>query len=252
MRSYSRLQPLRSSRTLACLSTRQPKIGTSCLAVMLFTGFLAMVSTADAAAEERSHPKWTIGVGGGVEDQYSFWTRRYSFGTFSESMEAGWFVSASVQRTISSLVSFRGEGSYLRYTGEFPVASIGPPAPRGVRVAEIPAVAFGLRLQSGSNGSHRGSAYFDLLPAVFIAHWTEGVKYGDDWGPRERKTKIAPGIVLGAGMRVPLGGRTSVEFGPRFIRTGTLGWTQFDSFFTPEEPRGLSEFGLSVGVNRAL
>jgi hypothetical protein len=102
---------------------------------VLFTGLLAPPSTGVAIAEESDHPTWTIGIGGGVEDKYSFWTRHYSFGTYSESVESGWFASASVQRAISNSVALRGEVSYLRYTGEFAVAYISPPTPRGVRTA---------------------------------------------------------------------------------------------------------------------
>ena len=81
---------------------------------------------------------------------------------------------------------------------------------------------------------------------------TEGVKYEDRWGNRERETKAAPGIILGAGMRLPVSGRTSLEFGPRYVWTGSLGWTQHESSTTPEEPEGINEFGLSVSVTRAL
>jgi hypothetical protein len=155
-------------------------------------------------------------------------------------------------RAISNAIALRGELSYLRYTGEFPLAYINPPAPRGVRTAELPAIALGVRLQTGSTGGQRGSAYLDLLPAIFIAHWTEGVKYEDRWADRERETKAAPGIILGAGMRLPVSGKTSVEFGPRFIWTGPLGWTRYESSITPEEPEGINEFGVSLGVTRAL
>jgi hypothetical protein len=216
----------------------------------VFPAVVAFLLAPAVAAEETGPSKWTVGLGGGVQEQYSFWTRHYSFGTFSESMEAGWFASASVQRAISNSVALRGEVSYLRYSERFGIFYISPPAPQGVRIAEIPALAFGVRLQSGPNSGRRGSFFLDLLPAVFVAHWTEGVKYGDEWGSRERGNKVAAGIILGAGMHLPISARTSVDFGPRYTRTGSLGWTQSTSSFTPEESEGLNDFGLAASITR--
>lgn len=220
-----------------------------CLRLVL-PAVVACLLAPTVAAEEAGPSKWAVRLGGGVQDQYAFWTRHYSFGSFSEYMEPGWFASASVQWAISRSIALRGEISYLRYSGRFGVLYITPPAPQGVRIAEIPALAFGVRLQSGPSSGHRGSVFLDLLPAVFVAHWTEGVKNGDEWLSRERENKVAPGIILGAGIHLPISRRSSVEFGPRYTRTGSLGWTQFSSAYTPEESEGLNDFGLAVSITR--
>jgi len=222
--------------------------------VSLLCGLTALVTPRTGRANENGGPRWVVGVGGGVADNYSFYKYHFSFGTFPEALDTGWFASVSARRAIGKVVALHGEAAYLRYGGRFPVFSVltgSSGYPRGVRVAEIPSVGLGVRLESAPRGEgQRGVAYLDFMPALFVAHWTEGVKYGDEWRNRARATKVAAGFIVSAGMRFAVGERTSLEFGPRYIHSGNLGWTADRNGFG--ESDGLDELGLSTRMTRAF
>lgn len=223
------------------------------LLIVILAILLCFPATRGRASSEQ--PAWTVAVGVEVTTGYTYYFNRYGYGRVQDLVTgSGWAVTFSATRTLTDRLSLRGDLGCLRYDDSYPFAvpAVYRPFPQtGHRVATIPSVGLGLRLEPLSrSGNRQRGPFIDLVPTLFLARWTEELDYTDGTTFRGEKTRIAPGVALGIGMKPSLGGRYSLEVAPRFLWSKGLGWDL--DIHRDGQPQGLSELTLGARVVRSL
>jgi len=145
---------------------------------------------------------WSVGVGGGFTDGYSYHT--YSFG--SAGLKGGSYPSIVASRGLGQRVSFQLESSYLRFGDSYQSAQFLP-------------VGLGVRFLPVVNPEVRGKPYVQLSPALIVARLSQrNTTYMIRATTVEQSfTEVLPGAIAGAGIAGPIAGKLHLDLGLRYL-----------------------------------
>ncbi len=209
----------------------RPRFGDlSFLAILLFA-----VSLSASPAFASPDGRWSLSVGAGVADQFTYRSLSYPFGSFDEQFGFSGLVAAGVSRRLSDHVFLRADLGYLGYQKNLQLmwadtnSGVAGMWPSGsVLTAQMPFVGVGTRLYVTGPGAARPHLYVEALPTIWVERWRERIESPQNYFYPSRVSQDAftamdPGFSAGVGLVGRLVGSTRLDVGLRYLFSAGVG-----------------------------
>ena len=207
--------------------------------------WLLLLDPLSAQAQER----WTVGLGGGVADRYTWHTFSLLGNDYHERFDFTWHGSVGVGYNLDQHLSLQADASYLQYQEERGLIGIPELPPPSYKLsATFPSLGVGLRLYPAGPNTSRPRAYVQIEPTLYFTRWEERIESGGTVAD-QTFTELQPGFAAGLGLVGLNQTPVRLDIGFRYYYTPDLGSRLS---LTSAELQGLRQFALIVGVHKPL
>jgi len=220
----------------------------------VFCAGMALVALllCNATASAQDDSRWTISLGGGVADRFTYRTLSYSFGDYPERFGFAGLAMAGAGYGLTDRVTLRTDLGYLYYH-KSPYSDLSSLA------AEMPFVAMGVRAYASHATSLRPRPYVEAMPTLWISDWREHYVFTQDafGNPAPARvedaafTRLEPGAVVGLGFVGPVFGATKLDIGLRYLLSTGPGSHQLGRASSGDF-NGLRQFSIVVSLPRPI